>query len=196
MRNLTFKRRGIATKCYKSEKIKKFCGKYSIVVRNEEPEFYHKLEHNKPKSFSFYNWYYPQIVQIIKTNWMWQETNPETLYQELKEWHSNQMTTVVVEVSCRLQHLSMCFDSPHFTSCGRIGYINEDVANLRMQNPFTFCVFTRDSRGLINNRVICKLRKNDCVVYSYYGSKPYNEPFTSLVSQLTKLPIVTGGSFL
>lgn len=106
------------------------------------------------------------------------------------------MVNIGVEVSCRLQHLSMCFDSPHFISCGALGKVNDDVANEKMKNPFVFCVFTRDKRGLIDNRVICKLRKNDCVVYSYYGSKSYNEAFTSLVSQLTKLPIVTGGSFL
>ena len=196
MRNSTFKQRGITTTCYKSNKIKTICGKHNLLAKSIAPEIWNELVIDKPKSFSFYNWFYPQIVAYCQRSYWYTVNDAEKLYQSIKEWHNNQMQNITVEISCRLQHLSMCFDSPHFTSCGRITDFNADKANSLIQNPFVFCIFTRDKRGLISNRIICKLRKNDCIVYSYYGSSDYSEIFTNLVKQLIELPVEYGGSFL
>jgi hypothetical protein len=191
MANLTFKKRNITTNVVKCKQVQAICGKYKRTCQNEfDNALIYEHFQKKPKSFSVRNWMFPYI---FATN----EGNAESRYQDFKVWLDNQTKEFEIEVSCKLQHLSMCFDSPHFQSCGSLNSSRFEKANNKLVESGVFCIFTRDGRGLINNRCICRMIKNCVYVFSFYGSNKHLEGvFISLLEEVSKLPVKKQNSFL
>ena len=168
--NLTLKKRNISGVAKKGLFVQSLCGKSEITVTTKCP-FYdaEQFLDKKPKKFSVSNWMLPWFTIAAHNNMVVAEKN----YQTFKEWLGNKNKVVTVEISCKLQHLSMCFDSPHFHSCGNLNDFNKEKADAKMLKPSVFCIFTRDRRGMIENRCILRYSKNEKLIemYSFYGNE-------------------------
>lgn len=189
MRNITLKKRyNEPVKCRKNNLIQQVQGKYVLEIKRDCPHNLGEHIKNKPKEFSFRTWVFPVLYNMdVET--------AEKHYQECKEWYNMDSQKVIVEISGKLQHLAMCFDSPHFTSCGMDLRYNKASDKILQSN--VFCIFTRDRRGLINNRMILKIGKNILTHYSYYGNDNFRETFLMLLAEKFKnLELCPGGSFL
>lgn len=195
MGNLTFKKRGITESSNKSLFVQKMKGKHFIKIQRQFGSMLNYKIHadNKPKEFSLRNWVYPLIFA--------KELEPLKVWEDFCSIYKNPTIEVTVEISHSLQNLAMCFDTPHFKSCGSLYSSLPDLyktkANDNILLPNVFCIFTRDRRGLINNRMICEHRNNIIKAYSFYGNDTYlEETFTSLLAKVSNLKIITGGSFI
>lgn len=193
MGNLTLKKRNITANTVKNLEIQKVCGKYKKTYQsNFHTEWVENHYYRKPKTFSTRNWMFPVLMARFE-----KEARAEEIYVQFKEWLNNQTQEVEVEISCKLQHLAMCFDSPHFISCGSPTGSNFQKANYKMLHSNVFCIFTRDRRGLISNRCICTYHSDKIQMYSFYGSNYYLESmFVTILNEVFKLPIVRKNSFL
>ena len=187
----TFKNRGINKTSNKLVAIQKLCGVFNIQV---QIPYHNKLiqDHydKKPKTFSIYNWLYPFIVALnIK--------NPEKEIENFRNWVKIKDGSVEVEVSCRLQHMSMCLDSPHFTSCGGLNQLMKELADYKMLKPYSFCIFTRDKSGKVDNRCFCEFHKNRIYIYSFYGNnKHLFKVFVELLTKVSDTLVIEKNSWI
>ena len=193
MANKTFKNRGITKFPSKSLSVQAICGSYKKMITTTYPlEWLVEHHSKKPKNFSTRNWIFPAISLNIS-----EKENPEDIYANFIQWLNNKGKEYTIEISCKLQHLAMCFDSPHFTSCGKVGGLRHEKANNKIVKPYVFCIFTRDKRGLIDNRRIGVLCNKEVFLYDLYGSNNLlSEAFSELVTEVTQKPVIPKGSFL
>lgn len=167
-------------------------GKYNILIENECPidkEWLIKHMELKPKSFSFYKWVFPALIA--------KNYHTET-YIKAKNWYDNRLKEVEVEITGKLQALTLCFDSPHFTSCGAQTDVCHGIAYNKILNPFVFAVIKRDRRGLIEARQMAMVHKDCIKIYRFYGNDIYRSSMISLLK--TKFgetkSIIEVGSFI
>ena len=193
MANKTFKNRGITKASSKSLSVQAICGSYKKIVATTFPiEWLVEHYQKKPKTFSTRNWIFPVIYNSLDNI-----EKSESLYTDFVNWLSNKNKEYTIEISCKLQHLAMCFDSPHFISCGKINDSRYKKANSKIIKPYVFCIFTRDRRGLIDNRRIGILCDKEVLLYNLYGSnKLLADIFSELVTEITQKPVVNKDSFL
>jgi hypothetical protein len=181
VRNLTLKKRFPEGKIIKkNQQLKKFVGSFFVNTKKVEPidglDLY--LE-KKPKTFTLHKWLYPfVIINGFK----------EDKYQECIDYIKNPLYNVVIEISSKLQHLSLCFESKHFKTCGSIGGRRETNCNIRITSKNVFCCFIRDKAGhVIARRMLLLDEKNKIVyLYSLYGSHKYHDILTNTLKNKIK----------
>lgn len=213
MKNSTWKKRaGVYTPAIihrKNDLVQSMCGKYIEKLELTYDDifiaeygyvkwgFLKQHIENKPKSISFRNWVFPVILNKINYN----EAIAEKVYQQVKEVYNINYTNVNIEISCKLQHLSLCFDSKHFSSCGKTDGSFFMSAQDKIVKPDVFCVFVRDKSGKIISRRI--LRKpyynNKLFLYGIYGDDKYDNVMRRLIKTIgdnNNYIVINRGSFL
>lgn len=214
MRNNTLKKRNLhkLKQVRKNSLIQELSGqKYVELVQREFPQFFDNHQilsyiNSKPKSTSFRNWVYPALTLKLNNLSLLQrggitidEVYIERIYQEIKEWHDNQTTEITIEISGKMQHLAMCFDSPHFESCGSNDGMYKTKADRKINHADTFCIFIRDRSGKIQSRRILRTTMRKLFTYSFYGTSFHAVAIDTVIKKITEqynLQKVPMGSFL
>jgi hypothetical protein len=158
------------------------------------------LEHMKarPKGYSERKWLYPLVSAMVNNNNEIAEKEYQCIVEALS---ANMENEVVVEVSCKAQHIAMCFDSPHFTSCGKTNGGFQLTADRKSSSRYVFCVFIRDKRGLVQARTFCRIIESTktLIYYSCYGDSSLYKGLTTLIGKIAldnNLSLKIGNSFV